>query len=109
MYLKIILIVFQCFLPGFSIYRLTAPTTYAMSDLVHVMTHIQLINIDAYGTQDISIITALFLGDILYDTLKLTRNEVEIGLQSCMLKRCKIFLDNSFVKAKSFFFLLLSQ
>jgi hypothetical protein len=31
------------------------------------------------------------LGDILEDNLKLIRSGVEIGLESCMLKRCKNF------------------
>jgi hypothetical protein len=65
MYLKIILIVFQCFLPGFAMYRLTTPTTCAMSNLVHIMTNFQLITVDAYGTRDIFILSASFLGDIL--------------------------------------------
>jgi len=73
-------------------YRLAAPTVYAMSGLVHIMVNIKLPTADAYGTQDISILSTSLLGDILEDNLKLTRSGVEIGLQSCMLKRRKIFL-----------------
>ncbi|KAL9388103.1 hypothetical protein Peur_018867 [Populus x canadensis] len=91
MYLKILLIVFQCSLPGFAMYRLTAPTACAMSGLVHIMANIKLPTADAYGTRDISILSASLLGDILEDNLKLTGSGVEIGLQSCMLKRRKIF------------------
>ena len=65
MYLKIILIVFQYSLPGFAMYRLTAPTTCAMSNLVHIMTNFQLITVDAYGTRNIFILSTSFLGDIL--------------------------------------------
>jgi hypothetical protein len=55
------------------------------------MTNIKLSTADAYGTRDISILSVLLLGDILKDNLKLIRSGVEIGLESCMLKRCKIF------------------
>jgi hypothetical protein len=55
------------------------------------MTNIKLPNADAYGTRDISILSASLLGDILEDNLKLIGSGVEIGLQSCMLKRRKIF------------------
>jgi hypothetical protein len=72
-------------------YRLAAPSAYAMSGLVHIMTNIKLHTADAYGTRDISILSASLLGDILEDNLKLIGNGVEIGLQSCMLKRLKIF------------------
>ena len=50
MYLKILLIVFQCFLPGFAMYRLAAPTAYAMFGLVYIMANIKLPTADAYGT-----------------------------------------------------------
>jgi hypothetical protein len=72
-------------------YRLTAPTTCAMSGLVHIMANIQLPTSDAYSTRDISILSATLLGHILKDNLKLIGSGVEIDLQSCMLKRCKIF------------------
>jgi hypothetical protein len=84
--------VFQCSIPGFAMYRLTAPTTYAMSGLVHIMTNIKLPTADAYGTQDISILSASLLRDIVEDNLKLIGSGVKIGLQSCMLKRHKIFI-----------------
>jgi len=90
-YLKILLIVFQCSLPGFAMYQLTAPTACAMSGLVHIMENIKLSTADAYGNRDISIISASLLEDILEDNLKLIGSGVENGLQSCMLKRRKIF------------------
>jgi hypothetical protein len=55
------------------------------------MENIKLSTADAYGTQGISILYAALLGDILEDNLKLIGSGVEIGLQSCMLKRRKIF------------------
>ena len=91
MYLKILLIVFQCSQPGFAMYRLATPTACAMSGFVHIMANIKLPTADAYSTRDISILSASLLGDILEDNLKLIRSGVEIGLESCMLKRCKIF------------------
>jgi len=72
-------------------YRLTALTACAMSSLVHIMANIKLPTADAYGTRDISILSASLLGDMLEDNLKLIGNGVEIDLQSCMLKRRKIF------------------
>jgi len=80
MYLKIILIVFQCSLPGFVMYRLTALTVCAMSSLVHIMANIKLSTIDAYGTRDIPILSTSLLVDILEDNLKLIESGVEIGL-----------------------------
>jgi hypothetical protein len=62
-----------------------------MSGLVHIMANIKLPTTDAYGTRDLSILSASLLGDILKDNLKLIGSGVEIGLQSCMLKRRKIF------------------
>jgi len=91
MYLKILLIVFQCSLPRFAMYRLTALTACAMSGLVNIMANIKLPTADAYGTRDIFILSASLLGDMLEDNLKLIGNGVEIGLQSCMLKRRKSF------------------
>jgi len=91
MYLKILFVVFQCSQPGFAMYRLAAPIACTMSGLVHIMANIKLPTADAYGTRDISILFASFLGDILEDNLKLIGSEVEISLQSCMLKRRKIF------------------
>ncbi|KAF3453838.1 hypothetical protein FNV43_RR04279 [Rhamnella rubrinervis] len=67
-------------------------TTCAMSDLVHIITNIRLPTVDAYGTRDIFILSASLLGLILKDNLKLTGSGIEIGLQSCTLKHCKIFL-----------------
>jgi hypothetical protein len=55
------------------------------------MANIKLPTADAYGTRDISILSASLLGDMLEDNLKLIGNGVEIDLQSCMLKRRKIF------------------
>jgi len=72
-------------------YRLTALIACAMSSLVHIMANIKLPTADAYGTRDISILSASLLGDMLEDNLKLIGNGVEIDLQSCMLKRRKIF------------------
>ena len=92
MYLRILFTAFQCSPLGFAIYLLTAPTACAMSGLVQTMANIKLPTADAYGTRDISILSASLLGLILEDNLKLTGRGVEIGLQSCMLKRRKIFL-----------------
>jgi hypothetical protein len=50
MYLKILLIVFQCFLPRFVMYQLTSPAARAMSSLVPIMANIKLPTADAYGT-----------------------------------------------------------
>jgi hypothetical protein len=80
MYLKIILIVFQCSLPGFAMYRLTALTVCAMSGLVHIMANIKLSTTDAYVTRDIPILSTSLLVDILEDNLKLIGSGVEIGL-----------------------------
>ena len=91
MYLKILFTVFQCSSPGFTMYRLTAPTACAIFGLVQIITNIKLLTADAYGTRDISFLSALLLGHILEDNLKLTGSGVEIDLQSCMLKRRKIF------------------
>jgi hypothetical protein len=73
-------------------YQLTTPAARAMSSLVPIMANIKLLTADAYGTWDISILSASLLGDILEDNLKLIGSEVEIDLQSCMLKRHKTFL-----------------
>ena len=73
-------------------YRLAAPTACAIYGLVHIMTIIKLHTADAYDTQDIYILSASLLGDILEDNLKLIGCGVEIGLQSYMLKRRKIFI-----------------
>ena len=72
-------------------YRLAAPTAYVMSSLVHIMANIKLSTANAYGTRDIFILSGSLLGDILEDNLKLIGSGVEICLQSCMLKRRKIF------------------
>ena len=72
-------------------YRITTPTTCVMSGLVHILTNIKLPITDAYGTQDISILSTSLLGLILEDNLKLVGSGVEIGLQSCMLNRRKTF------------------
>jgi hypothetical protein len=72
-------------------YRLAVSIACAMFGLVHIMANIKLPTADAYGTRDISILSTSLLGDILEDNLKLIGSGVEIGLQSCMLKRCKIF------------------
>ncbi|KAE8654139.1 3R-linalool synthase-like protein [Hibiscus syriacus] len=78
-------------MPGFALYRLTTPTVCAMSGLVHIIGNIKLPTIDAYGTRDISILYSSLLGLILEDNLKLIGRGVEIGLQSYMLNRDKIF------------------
>ena len=92
MYLKILLIVFQCSLQGFAMYQLTAPTACAMFGLIHIMTNIKLATVDAYGTRDISILSVSLLSDIFENNLKLTGSGVEIGLQSRILKLSKIFI-----------------
>jgi len=92
MYLMILLTVFQCSLPGSTINRLTTPTACVMYGHVHIMAYIRLPTVDAYGTRDIFILSASLLGLILEDNLKFTGSGVEIGLQSCMLKRRKTFL-----------------
>ena len=91
MYLRILFTAIQCSPPRFAMYRLTAPIACAMSGLVHIIANIKLSTADAYGTRDISFFSALLLGHILEDNLKLTGSGVEIDLQSCMLKRRKIF------------------
>ena len=72
-------------------YQLTALITCAMSSLVYIIANIKLPIANAYGTRDISFLSASLLGHILEDNLKLIGSGVEIGLQSCMLKRRKIF------------------
>ena len=72
-------------------YRLTAPTTYAMSGLAQIIVNIKLPTADVYSTRDIIFLSALLLGYILEDNLKLIGSEVEIYLQSYTLKRRKIF------------------
>ncbi|KAE8685516.1 F-box/kelch-repeat protein SKIP30-like isoform X2 [Hibiscus syriacus] len=91
MYLKILFTIFQCSLPGFAMCRLTTPTAWAMSGLVHIIENIKLPTADAYNTRDISILSSSLLGLILEDNLKLIGRWVEIGLQSCMLNCDKIF------------------
>ena len=61
-------------------YRLTAPTACAMYDLVHIIANIKLPTADAYGTRDISFLSASLLGHILEDNLKLIGSGVEIDL-----------------------------
>jgi len=73
-------------------YQLTAPAACVMSGLVPIMANIKLPITDAYGTWDISILSASLLVDILEDNLKLIGSGVEINLQSCMLKRRNTFL-----------------
>ena len=90
MYFKIFFTIFQYSPLGFAMYRLTALTACAMSGLIQIMANIKLPTTDAYGTRDISILSASLLGLILEDNLKLTGIEVEIGLLSYMLKRRKI-------------------
>ena len=72
--------------PRFAMYQLTALTACAMSGLLQIITNIKLPTIDAYGTRDIYFLFTSLLGHILEDNLKLTRNEIKIGLQSCILK-----------------------
>ena len=74
-------------------YQLTALTACAMSGLVHITANIKLPTVDAYGTQDISFLSASLLGHILEDNLKLIGSRVEIDLQSCILKCFKIFFQ----------------
>ena len=50
MYLRILLTVLQCSLPGSAINRLTNQTTCAIPDLVQIMAYIRLPIADAYGT-----------------------------------------------------------
>ena len=90
MYLKILFTISQCSLPGFAMYRLIVPTAYAISKILQTIANIKLSTADAYSTRDISILLASLLGLILDDNLKLVGRGVGIGLQSCMLKRCKI-------------------
>ncbi|KAK9086482.1 hypothetical protein Syun_028876 [Stephania yunnanensis] len=91
MYRRILFTAFQCSLRGFAMYRLTTPTACAMSGRVQIIANIKLPTADAYGFRDISILSSSLLGLILEDNLKLIESGVEIGLQSCMLKRRKIF------------------
>ena len=68
-------------------YRLTARTACAMSDLVYIIANIKLPTTDVYNTGDIFFFSAFLLGHVLEDNLKLIGNEVKIGLHSYMLKR----------------------
>jgi hypothetical protein len=78
-------------------------------NLVLIMTNIKLLTPNEYSTWDISFFYVSLLGDILEDILKLTRNGVGIGLQFYMLKHCKIFSNNYFLKAKYFFYFCLCK
>ncbi|KAL2339206.1 hypothetical protein Fmac_013652 [Flemingia macrophylla] len=69
MYLRILFTTFQCSLPGFAINRLTVPTACAISGLVQIIAYIRLPTVDAYGTRDISILSASLLGHIPEDNL----------------------------------------
>ena len=65
MYLRILFIVFQCSLPGFAMYQLTALTACAISGLVQIIANIKLSIADAYSTRDIFFISTSFVGHIL--------------------------------------------
>ena len=87
MYLRILFAIIQWSPPGFVMYRLTTPTTCTMFGLVQIIANIKLPTAGAYGTRDISFLSASLLGYILEDNLKLIGSVVEIDLQSCILKR----------------------
>ena len=87
-------------------YRLTALTVCAMSGLVYIMANIKLPIADAYGSRDISILSASLLGDMLEDNLKLIGSGVEIGLQSYILRRRKIFFKKFFLESQIFLLFL---
>nr|GEW23329.1 zinc finger, CCHC-type [Tanacetum cinerariifolium] len=88
MHLRILFTAFQCSRLGFAMYRLTTPTVCAiMSGLVQIIANIKLPTADAYGTQNISILSSLQLGLILEDNLRSGGNGVDIDLQSCILNR----------------------
>ena len=91
MYLRILFTVFQYSSPGFTLYQLTAHTACAISNFVHIIVNIKLPIADTEGIRDISFLSTLLLEYLLEDNLKLTGSEVEISIQSCMLKRHKIF------------------
>ncbi|KAM0949827.1 hypothetical protein DsansV1_C05g0056951 [Dioscorea sansibarensis] len=57
-------------------HRFTIPTTCAMFGLIQISTNIRPPIVNAYGTQDISILSSLLLELILEDNLKLTRSRV---------------------------------
>jgi len=67
---------------------LTTLTTWEMSGLVHIIAFIRLSTTDAISTRDFSILYASLLNFIHEE--QLIESGVEIGLQSCMLKRHKI-------------------
>ena len=76
MYLIILFTAVQCSSLGFAMYRLTVHTACAMSGLVHIIANIKLPTADAYGTRDISFLSASLIGHILEDNLKLTGSGV---------------------------------
>ena len=96
MYLRILFTTFQCSPLGFAMYQLTTPTAYTMSGPIQIIVNIKLSTADAYGTRDISFLSTSLLGHTLEDNFKLIGSMVEIGLQSCMLKRRKIFFKQFF-------------
>jgi len=79
---------------------LTTPTACVMSGLVHIIAFIRLSTTDALGTRDFSILSASLLGLIREE--QLIESGVEIGLQSCMLKRRKIISKYFFWESQIF-------
>ena len=71
-------------------YRLTAPTVCAMSSLVHIKQTLNFTSLMNTILESSPFFSALLLGHILEDNLKLTGSGVKIDLQSYMLKHCKI-------------------
>jgi len=71
-----------------------------MSGLVHMITFISLSTTDALGTRDFSILSTSLLRLIREE--QLIESGVEIGLQSCMLKRRKIISKYFFWESQTF-------
>ena len=69
MYLRILLTIFQCFFPRFSMNQLTTSIAYTKSCLVQIITNIKFPTADAYSVQNSSILFASLLGLILEDNL----------------------------------------
>jgi len=86
---------------------LTTLTACAMSGLVHIIAFIRLSTTDALGTRDFSILSTSLLGLICEE--QLIENGVEIGLQSCILKRRKIISKYFFWESQTFLSFFLSR
>ena len=75
MYLKILFIVFQWSPMELVMHWWTAPTTCAMSGLVHTIASIKLPTANAYSTRDIFFISTSLLEHLLEGNLKIIESE----------------------------------